>query len=496
MSTWDFLTIHIALPFVGMISILLIHGDDHQCNRNIRQTATWIALLQMIVVIFSLLSFAITPKGIVSTVFSEWFTSLEIHYYLQLNGLNILFIGITTLMNTVAIYLGKHNKHAQNRLYYTLLLLIQGALNILFTAVDYILFLAALETILLSIFVLLAVLIGKRDKRTILELFASIQIATTLIAIVFLIVKMETSLPSLNALGNPELSYDTQLYTGILFMLAVFMLAPVSPFHGWFISIISHHKTGITCLLLGIFPTIALHLCLVYLPVMFPTFVQIAPAYILPILAVVAVMYVCLALVRRHKEMNVIAYLYMSQVLISLAAAIIQNPTMNAGAVFLLIGNTASYVSIIVLLLYIWRHGGQTVLDSHGGLINGKTPYLFFIFSLFVAFSMYLPGSLNFIGLFIVLKGAFQFLNQTTVVMGIFFAMIALTVIIASGVWITFYRRLVFGRRNAIEVSDEYALPDITGMNKALFITLILSTIVIWTLPWVFIQPIMTIFTR
>ena len=496
MGTWDFLILHLALPFVGMMSILFIHGEDRECVRNMRQTASWIALLQAILVIVSIVSFAITPTHVVSTLFSQWFTSVGIHYYLELNGLNILFIALTTLMNTVAIYLGKFNKHGHDRLYYTLLLLIQGALNILFTAMDYILFLAALETILLSIFVLLAVLIGKRDKRTILELFASIQIASALIAVVLLVIKSETALPSLNTLGILELPQDTQFYMGTLFMIAVFILAPVSPFHGWFVTIITHHRTGITCLLLGLFPAIALYLCLVFLPIMFPTFIQTASVYILLILASVAMMYVCIALVRRHKGMNVIAYLYMSQVLVCLAAAIIQIPITNAGAVFLLIGNTASYVSITVLMLYIARHGGQTVLDSCGGLINGTTPHLFLIFSLFVAFSMYLPGSLNFIGLFIVLKGAFQSLEQTTFSMAVLFSMIGLTTMIASGVWITFYRRLVFGRRSAVKISADMTMPEISGSSKILLLLLTLASLAISAIPWVFLQPMITIFTR
>lgn len=496
MNSWDFLVLHIAMPFIGMISIMLIHGSEQECRRNIRHTATWVCLLQVIVVLASMISFAMEPEYIVSTIFSEWFTSLDIHYYLELNGLNMMFIGLTTLMSTMTTYLGKYNQHGHDRLYYVLLLLIQGALNILFTSMDSILFLAALETILLSVFVLLAVLIGQRDKRTILELFASIQIASALIAIVFLIVKSETSLTSIDSLWVSSMSNSMQMYAGILFMIAVFILVPIFPFHGWFFSIITNNKTGIICLLLGIFPAIALHLYLVFWPIMFPTFSKIAFLYIVPILTIIAIMYACIALVRRHKEMNVIIYLYMSQVLICLAATIIPDATMNAGAVFLFIGNTVSYICITVILLYIWRHGGQTTLDSCGGLLSGNTPYLFFIFSLFVAFSMYLPGSLNFIGLFVILKGAFGILEVKTITTSILFTMIGLTAIIASGVWITFYRRLVFGRRNAIQVGHEYTLQEVSGASKIALILLTLLVTSLSVIPWVFLQPIITILTR
>lgn len=492
MAQWEFLLLYIFVPLLGMGLVSTIQGSDSDIKRNTRHTALWTALVHLFTTVGGMYILGQkTTSLLYDMTYQPWLPEFNVYYYLNLDSININFMAVTAILVTIALYLGKFIPDERQKLYYTLVLLLQTVLNTLFMAVDMMVFLASLEIVILTIFVLVNMVSIKQHRHSIMGFFALTQIGGALISFVFLAIYAETGLTELYGYHGIQLSDTLIIFGGISMTIAILLYTPVYPLHGWFVSMISKGRTGVSVLMLGIFPAIGLYIAVRFLPTLFaPIMPQIADILI-PVLSVIALMYVWFTLSRRHSPRNVIVYLFMTQCLICLVAILTNHPIMMAGAIFTLLGNIVAYGGLMTIMVYILKHGGQTALDSIGGLLGGRTPYLFFGATVLVACVVYIPGSMNFIGLIAMLKGAFANpLSQTT---WFILGTTAISLTISVGVWVTFYRRLVFGRRSPIAgTHNTHQIPDVQSGDRLFLLGIGVFILVIEFSPWLFLEPIIT----
>lgn len=492
MEQWDFLLLYIFVPLLGMVLVANVRGSNEDIKRNSRNTAMWAASVQLITVIIGILVFAAQDTTIIyDMAYSPWLPTFNVHYYLQLDSISINFIGVTTILVTMALYLGKFIDTNRNKLYYSLVLLLQTSMNVMLMAVDMMVFLASLEITVLTAFVLFGVASLKQHQNFIMGFLGLTQLAAALISFVFLAIYTETDITVFDGQQDLALSDTLQWFGGIAMTLSVLLYTPVWPLHGWFVSMMSRGRTGVSILILGTFPSVGLYIALRFLPMLFGDRMPVISLVLTPMLCVIVLMYVWLALSRRHAPRNVMVYLFMAQCLISLMAVLTNIPMVKVGALFMLLGNILAYGGLMTILLYIAKYGGQTALDAIGGLLGGQTPNLFFATTMMLAFVIYMPGSMNFLGLVIVLKGVFA--SEFTPEIIILLVTIILSLMVSLGVWVTFYRRLVFGRLMPIRnLSQSHKIPDVMGSDRLFLWSIGLFIIILQFAPWAFLESIIS----
>ena len=358
-------------------------------------------------------STAVVPQ--MAEVSSAWFPdTLDIKYFVGVDGLNVLLILLTTLLGPIVVLSSWTYIETNHRGYYSLLLLLQTGITGVFASYDLFLFYIFFELTLIPMYFIIGIWGGEDRIYAAIKFVLYTLVGSLLMLVAILFIGYEAGAAVNNGVFTTDwyklLSFnvpvESQGWLFFLFALSFSIKVPLFPLHTWLPDAHVQAPTGGSVILAGVLLKMGTYglvrFCLPLFPVASQNY-----ALLFAVLAVIGIIYGALVARVQPDAKKLVAYSSVSHlgfVVLGIFAftaeamqgAVIQmvNHGISTGALFLLVG-----------MLYERRH--TRLMDDYGGIAT-SAPILttFMIFS--VLASAGLPGLNGFVGEFLILLGTFK----------------------------------------------------------------------------------------
>ena len=407
----------ILIPFIGGLL-------SWQAERWGEQIPRWIALLTMVLVLVMTLGLWWTHDfnlpGDTATWALEWQRSwiprFGISIHLALDGLSLVLIALTGFLGVLAVLCSWQEINRRIGFFHLNLLWILGGVVGVFLAIDLFLFFLFWEMMLVPMFFLIALWghsgsAGRTRIRAAIKFFIYTQASglMMLVAILGLVFAHQAQTGSYSfsyeALLGTELSEPIANVLMLGFFVAFAVKLPVVPFHGWLPDAHAQAPTAGSVDLAGILLKTAayglLRFALPFFPEASQSFAPVAMA-----LGVVGVFYGAILACGQNDIKRLIAYTSISHMGFVLIGIYAGTPLALQGVIVLMVAHAFSAAALFILSGQLYERLHTRDMRKMGGLWGrlGSLP----AFSLcFVAASLGLPGTANFVGEFMVLFGSF-----------------------------------------------------------------------------------------
>ncbi|NBW94456.1 MAG: NuoM family protein, partial [Bacteroidetes bacterium] len=394
-------------------------------------------------------------------------------------GLSLPLVLMNGVLCLVAAFASRSIEN-RPRIYFSLLLIISGAVNGAFLAQNLLLFFLFYELELIPLWLLIAVWGGANRAYASTKFLIVTAVSGVLILAAFLGMAVLTG--SVDFGLHPVLSSQMGIVSQLVLMGALLIgfgiKIPLFPFHTWLPDAHTEASTPVSVLLAGVLLKLGTYGLLRFCLGLFPEAWAVAAPW-LATWAAVSVLYGSLAAIAQTDMKRMVAYSsvgHMGYVLLAAAAA---TPVALEGALFQMVSHGIVSAALFLCVGVIYDREHSREISHYGGLVE-RMPKYAFVFMVFMLGSVGLPGTSGFVGEFLVLVGTFQ--DNTWV------AMLASTGVILGAAYMLFlYRRVLFGK---LEKEHLKQIMDLEPREIAIFAPLVV--LVIWMGVWP--DPFLSVF--
>jgi len=468
------LTWIIAVPFLGM-AVLAFVRNEHW----IRRIALACTLLDFGLFLILWSGFEPDQQGMQFVERMQWMPTFNIQYAVGVDGISILLVLLTTLLSPLCILSSWSSVNTNVRAFMILILLVEGAMIVVFTAMDLFLFFMMWEITMIPMYFMI-ILWGGPDriaagiKFVLYSLTGSLLL---LLGILGLYLEGGRTFDILD-LTNHTYSSAVQFWIFLAFFLAFAIKMPMLPFHTWLPDAHSEAPTAGSVLLAGVLLKMGgygfLRFCLPMLPEASVTF---APFILW--LSVAAILYGGYMALAQSDLKKLIAYSSISHMgFVTLGFFLVWSIASETGAGLGLTGGMVQMIShgfisgamfLCVGVLYDRMHSRQ--IADYGGVVNTMPKFATF-FVIFALANAGLPGTSGFVGEFMVILASFK--------ANVWYAFLAaLTLILGAAYTLWMLKRVVFG-----EVANDQVAKLVDLNQREFFCLLVLTLLVLWIGLW------------
>jgi NADH-quinone oxidoreductase subunit M len=476
------LTVLTFFPLIGVAAILLLKPFKRESDNLIRQIAIGTSIITLLLSVIVLIKFQSNVSGLQLVDRANWITvdSVDIDYFLAIDGISILFILLTTFITLLATISSWSAIQSQVKGYYVFMLLLLTGMIGVFLAQDLFLFYIFWEFTLIPMYFLIGIWGGERRVYASIKFFLYTMAGSLfmLLAILYLGLTENTfQIPDL--IGASEgMTTTVQALLFLGFAIAFAVKVPIFPFHSWLPDAHTEAPTAGSVILAGILLKMGTYGFIRFNLPLFPeASVQFAP-YI-AVLAIIGIIYGAIVSFPQKDVKRLVAYSSVSHLgfvmlgifslnAAGLAGGILQgvNHGLSTGALFFLVG-----------ILYEQRH--TRAMSAFGGI--WRVMPLYTALSLVVILSsMGLPGLNGFVGEFTILlgsMGAQAALGQNA---WIYTAFAVSGVILAAIYLLWMFQRVFMG---PLDKDENKRLRDVNGRELAVFLAFLLFIVLIGIYP-------------
>ena len=389
----------IAIPFIAIALLAFVRGRQWVLG------ITLIATLINVGLAFELWSgfdFDAPDMQFVERV--EWMPTFGIQYAVGVDGISILLVLLTTLLCPLCVLCSWNTITTRVKAFMMLILLVEGAMLVVFTALDLFLFFMLWEVTMIPVYFMIVLWGG--PQRIVAGLkFVLYSLTGSLLLLVGILGLHLEGGRSFDILTLTEQTYspDTQLWIFLALFLGFAIKLPMLPFHTWLPDAHSEAPTAGSVLLAGILLKMGgygmIRLCL-------PIFPEVSEnlSPIILWLSIAAILYGGYMALAQSDLKKLVAYSSVSHMGFVTLGIFAFNHQGIQGAIIQMFshGITTGALFLAVGQLYDRTHSRS--IGDYGGLYQSM-PRFVALFSLFAVASFGLPGTCNFIGEFLVLVG-------------------------------------------------------------------------------------------
>ncbi len=343
------------------------------------------------------------------TEFIPWIDALGFNYQIGIDGLSLPLLILNSLLTLIAVY-SSDRGISRDRLYYSLLLLLNVGVTGAFLSQDLLLFFLFYELELIPLYLLIAIWGGERrgyaaTKFLIYTAVSGILVLASFLGLVWLSGASSFGLDSIQTSSIP-LATQILLLVGILIGFGIKI--PLVPLHTWLPDAHVEASTPISVLLAGVLLKLGTYGILRFGMYLLPD----AWTYLSPWLAtwaVVSVLYGASCAIAQTDMKKMVAYssvAHMGYILLGAAAA---TPLSILGTVMQMLSHGLISALLFLLVGIVYKKAGSRDLNVVQGLLNPEKglPLIGSLMVLGVMASAGIPGMVGFISEFVVFRACF-----------------------------------------------------------------------------------------
>ncbi len=473
-STFPFLSCILFLPVVGAAILWLFDDDDM-----IRTSALTITLVELALSLFVLLRFVPESAAMQFNERVQWIPALGISYHLGVDGISVLFVGLTAFLTLLVVVYSWDTIRHQVKLYMMCVLALETTTMGVFVSLDLILFFVFWELMLIPSYFLIKLWGGGAERH-----YAALKfVLYTLLGSVFMLVGI--ALLNLNfhqwaSMHQPDQVYSFDLLELLtvpiplsqqilifwLMFLGFAFKAPVFPFHTWLPDALLEGPIGMAVVLaglkLGTFGIMRFSIPLL------PDASKSETVVIVVIsLGLCAILYGAWMALVQPDFRRLLAYSSISHLGFIVVGLFALNYQGLQGSLLTMINLGFSTAGLFFIAGFLHSRQQTTHISAFGGMAK-QVPLLATFFLILGLASIGLPGTNGFVGEFLILLGAFK-------ARWWFGAVAVLGVIFSAAYFLWYYERSMFGPLGKAVKSTiaDLQLPE-------LIIAVSLSIMIVW----------------
>src|SRR5512139_3552659 len=430
---YPLLSLLIFVPVIGGVLLLAV--------RNAR-AARWIAL------VFSLAELALSVpllanfNGAVPHMqFVEsmpWISAWNIHYKLGVDGISVLFVGLSALLTVISIMVSWTAITDRVREFMIALLFLEGAMIGVFLALDLFLFYIFWEAMLIPMYLLIGVWGGPNRLYAAVKFFLYTLVGSVLMLVAILAVYFSAGGTfDVLTLMNYKFGHAFQMWAFATFFAAFAVKVPMFPFHTWLPDAHVEAPTAGSIILAGILIKMGAYGFLRFSLPFFPDATLAWTPWIM-VLSVIAIIYGAYMAFAQTDFKKLIAYSSVSHMGIVTLGIFALNLQGLEGGILEMLNHGVSTGALFLAVGVIYERTHTRLIADYGGIAARVPVYASFLLIITLS-SIGLPGTNGFIGEFTILLGAFLHAKPYAVIA-------SLGIILGAGYMLWLYQRVAFGK--------------------------------------------------
>lgn len=392
----------IVLP---ILSGLIVFAAPKAGSRQIAMISSLLSLALGIVVYTQL-----DPAG--GTQFAidvPWIDMLGMRFHIGIDGISMLMILLSNVLMPLIILSTSKDTYEQPALLYGFMLIMQGAMNGVFVALDMFLYYIFWELALIPAY-FLVLWWGKGNARKITfkffiyTLFGSLFM---LVAIIWLSQQSNTPSTDISAIYQVAIPEQVQGYIFFAFMLAYAIKIPVFPFHTWQPDTYTSAPSPATMLLSGVMLKMGIYSIIRWVIPVMPDAVESYDTVVI-VLASIGVLYASsIAWVQKDLK-KLFAYSSIAHVGLITAGVLTVSASGLQGSMIQMMAHGINAVGLFFVCQILYRSFNNHTIGNMGGIRN-NAPLFAGLFLVVMLASVALPLTNAFPGEFLLLNAVYQF---------------------------------------------------------------------------------------
>ncbi len=457
------ISVAIWLPILFGI-LVLATGDDKNAPLA-RLLALVGSVLGFLVTLPLYTGFDTTTSNMQFVELHDWINRFNIHYYLGVDGISMLFILLNSFFTVIVVLAGWRVIEKRVAQYMAAFLVMSGVVNGVFSALDSILFYVFWEAMLIPMFIIIGVWGGPNRIYATMKFFLYTLLGS-LLMLVALIYLYNISGGSFAILDfhRVAIPMTAQILIFIAFFFAFAVKVPMFPLHTWLPDAHVEAPTGGSVVLAAIMLKVGAYGFLRFSMPITPDASHKMAGFMIA-LSLIAIVYIGLVALMQSDMKKLVAYSSISHMGFVTLGLFIFNAYGLEGALLQMLshGFVAGALFLCIGVLYDRMHSRK--IADYGGVAN-KMPVFAAFFMLFAMANSGLPGTSAFVGEFMVLMGVikvnfwYAFAAASTLVFGA-----------AYTLWM--YKRVIFGavtNHHVAELTDINAREILIMSILAIFV--------------------------
>ena len=429
-------SILIFLPVIAAFVVAFLK------NETAKHAALFFSVVELALALFFLSNFV--PDA--STQFKidvPWISKLGIYFTAGIDGISMIMVLLTTVLVPLIILTTYQHNYKNAGAFYALILFMQAAMLVVFTALDGFLFYVGWEAALIPIYFICALWGGENRIRITIKFFIYTFAGSLfmLVAIIYLYTLTPDKLYSLDSFYHSGLTKDQQLWVFWAFFLAFAIKMPVFPFHTWQPDTYTEAPSAGTMMLSGIMLKMGVYGVIRWL-------IPNAPISAFEwqnltiILAVVGIVYASIIAFKQTDGKRLVAYSSIAHVGLIAAGIFAWNAQGLQGAMIQMLSHGINVVGMFFIWDIICRRLNTRDISQLGGIAK-SAPVFSIAFLIIVLGTVALPLTNGFIGEFLLLNSVYQYNIWLAAVAG-------LTIIFGAVYMLRMYKNAMQGEANAL----------------------------------------------
>lgn len=432
------LSILLTVPIAGALALAPMGTTSTHSLSNIKRVALGVSVLNFVV---SIVIWGEFDSSTSEYQFTQEFLPDQVtfcHLHIGVDGISLYFVLLTTFITPICILSNWDNITHSVKYYLMCFLVLETLLISVFVVLDILLFYIFFESVLIPLFLIVGIWGGSPSRvRAAYLLFLYTLFGSLFMLLAFLVIYYNVGSTDFYVVSMASIDTESQRLLWLAIFLSMAIKTPLIPFHIWLPRAHAEAPLGGSIILAGLILKLSLY---GYMRILLQ-FLPDASSYFSPLaqtLAVITIIYASLVTIRQIDFKALVAYSSITHAATIVLGAFSNTVQGIEGAIMLGIAHGLVSPALFILVggvLYDRYH--TRVIKYYRG-ITLYMPLFSVFFFLFIIFNTAVPLSANWIGEFMALTGIFQ---QNPVI-----AVLASTSIVLSAAYsIWLYNRVAFG---------------------------------------------------
>ena len=463
----------LVIPIIGVfiISTGITYDTSKLSKIYIKTIALVTSIANLIVSLVMFMLFDFTDNSF--QFVQEYYNVNYFDFYLGVDGISVYFVLLTTIIIPIAL-LSNWNSITENiKSYVIIILLLETLLLSVFLVLDILLFYVFFESILPPLFILIGLYGSNNKVRASFYLFLYTLLGSLFLLLSILTISSIMGTTDFDALFKSNFDYTTQLFLFYGIFIAFAVKTPTIFLNTWLLKAHVESPLGGSIILAGIVLKLSLYGILrLILPLLSKA--SINYTYIVYIIGAVTIVYASFSTLRTVDVKELIAYSSVSHAAVYLMGVFSNTIQGIEGGIVL--GLAHGFVSSGLFVCaggVLYDRSSTRLITYYRGMAQ-MMPVFSILFFLLSLGNCGVPLTLNFVGEFMSLYGVFERLPLIGIVA-------SSSIVFSAAYTIFMFNRIVFG--GSFAKSFKVNIPDVNKREFYILLTLVIFTVLLGVYP-------------